>query len=1143
MDLRVLGVLTLEEGRIQLAPRDRLVLAALAVRIDTPVTAESLAAALWGEDPPTSWSKVIPGCIMRLRRLIAPASIETSSTGYRLVADGVELDAERFERLIARGGELLELGEPDRAAHALAQALALWRGQPFSDLPDWEPAQIASYRLDEMRLASEESVLEARLQTGELLDVVAQARARVAESPMRERRWVILGLAQYRQGRQADALASVRRGRELLAAELGLDPCAELAALEHAILRQDPELQSGVAFRAPSTQCPYFGLPPAGLDDAERYFGREAELDRGRRALEEHGVLIVSGSSGVGKSSFVRAGIGARIAARGTRVSLVTPGERPAQTLRELEGHDEESLLIVDQCEQAFANDDPDETRQFFDELGRMVFGGPVVMAIRADRLGDLADLMGFAGLIQSHLLMLGPLSAEGLRAIIQEPARQAGLILEPGLVEILLRDAAGGNLPLLSHALRQVWQRREGRVLSVDGYRASGEIRGAVAQTAEELFAELSSDGARDLRDILLRLVEPSRGGGVICQRVDRAFVAIDDAHARVAASLVDARLVTSDEDSFQLAHEAVAREWPRLREWLADDVEGQRIMRHVNAAANAWDAMGQPDSELYRGARLSATVQWRESARPVLAPLEAEFVDAALEREAADRASAQRQLHIERRSVKRLRWLVGATASLAAVALAVGTVAVLQAGAANEQAVIEDARRVAALASAEPAHEHALLLAVEAIRLWDAPVTRRSLLEILGRNPSIESVTRTSSDLGVQQMSLAPDGTIAVVVDTDLDARVIDIDRRTQVGEYFMEDNGRETTEFAGDVVLDAVEGPDGRIALSVLEDPCQPDGSCGTSAIRALDLDDPARDGITFTGFNEPAIDIEFSPDQSLAAAIAPLPWIDEPGNVAVWRVDSPDEPIVLNLPQAGSNPGAPNWANAFGRVRFSPDGSRLYASGFGPTAVFDTRTGALVGELAGEGILAVSPGGESVLIREGDTAVRIIDLEDPSRFRLLETPNSVIDGAFSPDGRLVVTTGEDGALLWSAGSGALMESLDGHVGPVTSAAFLPTGELVTAGTDGALITWTLEDWTISFRDWIREANEDRIPRDERTLVYEQHDGTMVGISADPNIWLDRACAVAGRALTEQEWSVVFESRPYDPACEEGAVTAHE
>ena len=935
------------------------------------------------------------------------------------MAEGVDLDAEMFERLVARGSQLLELGEPDRAAHALSEALALWRGQPFADLPDWEPAQIASYRLEEIRLAAEESLLEARLQSGDLLDAAAQARARVAEAPMRERRWVILGLAQYRQGRQADALATVRRGRELLAAELGLDPCAELAALEQAILRQDPELQSGVAFRAASAECPYFGLPPAGMDDAERYFGREEELDRGLQALERHGVLVVSGSSGVGKSSFVRAGIGAHFAARGRRVIVVTPGEHPVQTLREIVEHDSESLLIVDQCEQAFANDDPDETRQFFDELGRMVFRGPTVMTIRADRLGDLADHAGFAGLIQSHLLMLGPLSAEGLRAVIEKPARQAGLILEPGLVEILTRDADGRNLPLLSHALHQVWERREGRVLSVDGYRASGEIEGAVAQTAEEVFAALSDEGGRQARDILLRLVEPSRGGGVICQRVDRASVAIDDAHARVADRLVDARLVTSDEESFQLAHEAVAREWPRLREWLADDVEGQRIMRHVSAAANAWDAMGRPDSELYRGARLSATAQWRESARPVLAAVEAAFLDASIEREAADLAATRRQLQRERRSVRRLRWLAGAAASLAVLALTAGTVAAVQTGAANEQAVIEDARRVAALASAEPAYERALLLAVEAIRLWDAPTTRRTLLDVMGRSPRIVSVTRTSGDVGVQQMSLAPDGSTAVVVDDDLDARVIDLDRRAQIGEYVASTSG-------GTFSTPSKRRMAGSRSACLRSRASQMDGATPPTSVRWTSTTPVvARSpspGSTRTSSTSSSHRTGRSQRSSHRSRT-----IDGSRERRDLASGAPDEPMLLDLPDAGSNPGAPNWANAFGRVRFSPDGSRLYASGFGPTAIFDTRTGALVGELGGDGILAVSPDGGSVLIREGRTAVRIVDLDDPTeshpardagrRHRRLRS---------APTAGHVVTTGGDGAWLWSAASGALQET---------------------------------------------------------------------------------------------------------------------
>ena len=104
----------------------------------------------------------------------------------------------------------------------------------------------------------------------------------------------------------------------------------------------------------------------------------------------------------------------------------------------------------------------------------------------------------------------------------------------------------------------------------------------------------------------------------------------------------------------------------------------------------------------------------------------------------------------------------------------------------------------------------------------------------------------------------------------------------------------------------------------------------------------------------------------------------------------------------------------------------------------------------------------------------------------------------------------------------------------MGAVTAAAFASTGELVTAGADGALITWVLGDWTASFRDWLRRGNEEQMPRDERTLVFDRPDGSFVGISADPDIWLDRACAVAGRGLTEQEWQTVFGDRPYDPAC---------
>ncbi len=681
MEVRVLGALTLDDGRIPLAPRDRAVLGALTIRLGASLSVESLAAAVWGDDPPASWSHVIRGCIMRLRRLIAPDRIETTPLGYRLIPDHIDVDAERFERLVARGSQQLELGEPERAAHTFSEALALWRGEPYVELMDWGPARIASGRLAELRLDVEELLLDARLQAGDVQELTALARARVAEAPLRERRWVVLSVAQYRQGRQADALATVRRARVLLAAELGLDPCTALAELEQAILRQDPALMSDRVFRAASPECPYFGLPPAGLMDAERYFGREQELIGAVRVLEERGVLLVAGPSGVGKSSFVRAGIGAEFLARGVDVAIVTPGEHPIDVLRDVDLPVGESLLIVDQCEQAFTADDPAEIREFFDALSQMVYCGMLVVAIRADRLGDLADHQGFARIIQSHLLLLTALGPDGLRTVIERPADQAGLILEPGLVEILIRDADGRTLPLLSHALRQVWFRREGRVLTVEAYRASGEIDGAVAKSAEEVFATLSEEGVRLLRDILLRLVEASADGAVGSRRVERTRIAIDDAHAQIVDRLVDARLITTDEESVQVSHEALAREWPRLRQWLADDVEGQRIMRHLGSSAAAWDAMGRPDSELYRGGRLSTAQQWRNAVDPALTAVERGFLDAAAAHETAALAAAQGQLRKERRMVRRLSWVSTGAAVLAIVAVTAGIFAGLQA------------------------------------------------------------------------------------------------------------------------------------------------------------------------------------------------------------------------------------------------------------------------------------------------------------------------------------------------------------------------------------------------------------------------------------------------------------------------------
>ncbi len=1051
---------------------------------------------------------------MRLRRLIAPARVETTPHGYRLTRENIEVDAERFERLLERGTQQLEFGEPERAAHTFSEALALWRGEPFVELLDWEPAQIAGYRLEEMRLGAEELLLDARLQAGEVQEVAAEARARVAEAPLRERRWVVLSLAQYRQGRQADALATVRRARGLLAAELGLDPCAELAALEQAMLRQDPSLLSDRVFRAASPECPYFGLPPAGVGDAERYFGRELEVSGAVHALQRHGVLLVAGSSGVGKSSFVRAGIGAQFIARGTEVVIVTPGEHPLDALRNVDLPVGESLLIVDQCEQAFAADDPVEIGEFFDALSRWVFRGMVVVAIRADRLGDLADHHGFAEIIQSHLLMLTPLGPDGLRGVIDKPAEQAGLILEPGLVEILVRDADGRTLPLLSHALRQVWSRREGRVMTVDGYRASGEIDGAVAKTAEEVFTALSPEGERMLRDILLRLVESPGDGAVISRRVERTLIAIDDAHAKIVDRLVDARLLTTDEESVQLSHEAIAREWPRLKEWLADDVEGQRIMRHLGSAAAAWDAMARPDSELYRGGRLTTAQHWRDTVGPALTTLEQEFLEASAAHEAAGLAAAQRQ-------VRRLSWVTAGAAGLAIIAVVAGLVAGFQANLAGERATVAEARRVAALAVEDAEFDRALLLAVEAIQLWDSSETRVNLVRVLSSAPRVTSITRIQEDgVAAASMSLAEDGPRASVIDGDHDVRLFDLENRSQLGEY---------APFFKMVVTSAVDPVTGAVAFSETSDPCG--ARCDFRRIATLDVGDAGRSGVkNYEGLDTTAIDVEYSSDGSQFAALAASTGFQSPGRVALWRAGAGD-PVLLDLDVSGLDPQS---GGEFGAVKFSPDGSQLYASGFGPTIVFETATGQEVDRIAGNGILAVSPDGSRIAVRDGSFAVRVIDstgVTAPVTVPLSTFPSAA---DLSPDGDRIVIAAGSGVVVASTETGEIAETLRNHDGAVTAVEFRSTGELVTAGADGAIITWDLGDWSASFRDETFVRRNALVELDERTVALERADGMTEAIVAEPAVWLERACQIAGRVLTEQEWAELLGGRPYDPAC---------
>lgn len=241
MKIAVLGPIVVG-GRGDLSLRDRAVLGVLMVRAGSTVEMSELADAIWGDQPPATHRKVVQGCVVRLRRQLGEDSIVTREGGYSLVLPADEMDTTLFEALVDTAQSALDEGDPRRAAECAGDVLEFWRGDPYPELPEWAPAQAEAQRLRELREIAREVEVEATLLSGRAASAAVLAEALASATPYREERWALLARAQYAAGRQADALATLRTLRDALAEELGIDPSPEIAALEAAMLRQDPSL-------------------------------------------------------------------------------------------------------------------------------------------------------------------------------------------------------------------------------------------------------------------------------------------------------------------------------------------------------------------------------------------------------------------------------------------------------------------------------------------------------------------------------------------------------------------------------------------------------------------------------------------------------------------------------------------------------------------------------------------------------------------------------------------------------------------------------------------------------------------------------------------------------------------------------------
>ena len=406
-------------------------------------------------------------------------------------------------------------------------------------------------------------------------------------------------------------------------------------------------------------------------------------------------------------------------------------------------------VLVLDQAEELFAL-----PRHRAVELLERIDGVRVVLSIRTDRLAEASRFPALARLIERGLFLLGGIGAEGLREAVERPALQNGLVLEPGLVDLLLRDIEGepAALPMFSHALVETWRRREGRTLTIDGYVSAGGVRGAVAQTAESVYAGLDPSRHHELRSLMLRLVRTNDEGETSRTRVQRHRIAAAD---DLVEQLVAARLVSSDEESLALTHEALITAWPRFRDWLADDVEGRRQSSaplpgcgHLGGDGATWlrALPGRAARARHRLGGYHTAGALRDRAG---LPLRRAAMRSGPSRRRSDESSTGSE-----RSNRRLRGLASGLAVVMALAVVAGVLAVGQqrravaeARASAAAALEADANRVAALALNTEDAQLSLLLAVAAERLAPGVVTDRSLSSALAaRAELIATATATT-------------------------------------------------------------------------------------------------------------------------------------------------------------------------------------------------------------------------------------------------------------------------------------------------------------------------------------------------------------------------------------------------------------
>jgi len=856
---------------------------------------------------------------------------------------------------------------------------------------------------------------------------------------------------------------------------------------------------------------PYKGLRAFSEADAEDFFGRETLVQQLLARLSEGGdlsrFLAVIGPSGSGKSSVVKAGLlpalrrGGLLGSENWFYVDFMPGPNsfeeleaallrvavnpPSSLLDQLRDGDRgliravnrvlpndpsvELVLVIDQFEELFTLVASEDERVLFlsnivtailDERSRV----RIVTTLRADFVDRPLRYMDFGELMQRRNELVLPLTPEELELAILGPAKHVGLKIESGLVSAILRDLGDqpGTLPLLQYALTELFDQREGNLLTKAGYQAIGGALSALGRRAEEVYANLNESQQAAARQLFLRLV--TFGDGVEDTRRRVTLVELDQLQAARKASnsqfsisevleaFSKSRLLTFDNDpitrspTVEVAHEALLREWTRLREWLDESRADVRLQRQLADAASEWQNADRDESFLLTGARLAQLDVWSQTTEVALTQHEGDYLRASLDlrmkEEAAQAEQRAREAKLKQRVQRVLQALVGVflTATIVSGGLA------LWANSQREEALRQASIGLASQAKLEldgTSPERSVLLALEAVEKYPYTWQAEQALGQIVREFRLRHIVSGHNAI-VSDVAWSPDGTQLATSSRDGTVRVWDAASWAELLSI--------PAHAAFD--LDATNSEFGTGESGVRGLAWSPNGqqiaTLGNTDKTASIWDAKTGEKITsFTGHSDWVLSISWSSDGKRIVTAG------KDGTAQIW-----DPTTGKNLLTFSGHSSSVN------RVDWSPDGARIAtASEDGVLKLWEAERGDEIITLSGHsGVVwnvAWSPDGAQLASAGEDGTIRIWDTSTGEEISDIRSSSAFWHVAWSPDGTQLASTNADGlAQVWDPATGAEIFTFAGRTLKQFTITWSPNGEWLatTGGADFSVRIWT-------------------------------------------------------------------------------------